>query len=471
MSSSAVSRRHFLALSAAGMACLPARAFAQTVCDRIEPTILQPRIQRAVSLRQVIQKLADGNPVKFPGLTRLDGYVIDEENDDIGLIGLAEPGQRDLEAADFVVALRSAFLRGMHDGVNYDFSAAISIDPNPEVFRRLRDIRTTNPDGRHSYEDVCRAPQTVRVDGMIRASRVAALLVDADYRMKQVSQGALKLPTSKPIVGDFDARIAIWRSQLDAKGASDLVANITRYWFTPGQFGYIASEDGADTIYLDRAQVLLKDEAEVLTAGASKTVASGSIDTYARAFTCAWTASMEETYRAEPIWRELYNMYRHFAVARIMAETGAFNRVKLDIAFLLDRYKVPNVNLPASLPGLSRIVTHSTKRRSTTWNAAYAVCGGVQVGLSKVAKSGDSDGNVQRTGQNVLSSRPSRDTLAWNVVPGSLKSVFKKKPAPDAGASSERAAPAGTGSIKDLFPPVTTEKPIAAPSLRELFRT
>jgi hypothetical protein len=460
-------RRKFLALTAGALMSSPARSFAQAACGDGDIAAIKPLIQRAVSLRQVTQALADGKRVNLQGLTRLDGYVVDEENGDIGLIGLAEKDQPELETADFVVALRSAFLRGTHDGVNYDNSAAISLDPNPDVFRRLHGIGIAAAGGQQQYREVCRSPQTVRVDGMVRDSRVAKILVDADYRMKQVSQGTAKLPLGKPFTGDWEAKIVDWRNQIRTRGKTDGAGSLTRYWFTPGQFGYVASDDGGDTVFLDRAQVLLKDEAQVLPA-AGEAVASGGINPYARAFTCAWTASMEESYRAEPLWRQMYNMYRHFAVARIMAETGVFNRVKVDLAFLLERYRVPGVGLPATLPGLSRIETQATGRGGSTF--AFAVCGGVQVGLHKISRSNDADGIVQRAGNSVLASRPAGEVLAWNIAPGTLMGVFKKKPASPAAGNPPESAAAPKSSLKDLFPPVTTEKPLAAPSLRDLFK-
>src|SRR5262249_28140190 len=160
--------------------------------------------ERAVSLRQVSLALAAGKPVRLEGITRLDGYAIDDDNKDIALFGISERGQPELEAADFVIALRSAFRRGIDpkDGTNYGKVAAISIDPAPKVSHSLHVSETGKAEGRRKYAELCKTPQKVRVDGMTRHSRVAKVLVDADYRMKRISQGTETLPINSPFPGD-----------------------------------------------------------------------------------------------------------------------------------------------------------------------------------------------------------------------------------------------------------------------------
>ena len=132
-----ITRRTLLAGSlAAGATPLLARlAAAEEDECKATVTAIKARPDRAVSLRQISLALAAGKPVRLEGMTRLDGYVIDDDNKDIALFGIAERGQPELNAADFVVALRSAFRRGIDpkDGTDYGKRAAISIDTDPEV--------------------------------------------------------------------------------------------------------------------------------------------------------------------------------------------------------------------------------------------------------------------------------------------------------------------------------------------------
>ena len=197
MPASRISRRHLLTIaSAAALAPQFGRATsASAVCAppptpgaKANPTV-------AISLRELSKTLSGRRTARFEGMTRLDGFAIDVANKDIALFGLTESGKSDLHAEDFVVALRSAYTRGEE----YRKSPAISLDPEDGYFHRIGKIPTWKPEGRLEYERQCKLThwQTVRVDGMPRHSRAAKVLVDADYRMKQVSQGAVSYPSAR----------------------------------------------------------------------------------------------------------------------------------------------------------------------------------------------------------------------------------------------------------------------------------
>jgi len=416
-----------------------------TSCES-EPRItpFKARPERAVSLRQVSEVLASGRLARLEGLTRLDGYITDKENRDIILWGLAERGQPELELQDFVVALRWANGRYAvrRDGIDYIANPLISIDPDVAVLRELRAIDLFSSDGEQRQTKLCKSPQIVRIEGMPRNSRVAKVLVDADYRMKMVSQGIITLPISSPFESSFGVQVERWREEA-GEGDRSRAFN-TRYWFHPGRFTYEASED-ADTTFLDCAQVILSDE-DQLFKGASL-VASGEINDISRAFTCAWTDRMDDIYKAEPIWRDMHNIFRHFAVARIMRDRDAFRAVGFASEFLLDSYELPHVNVTDTLPGVGRIVRQSDPGRPNA-RLAYQVCGGVSVGFDKPLNKTEDGGETRAAGRSVLTARPDVTAVAWTVTPGALRGIFdRQKPKLPAGSPSPGKAP----SLKDLF--------------------
>jgi Protein of unknown function (DUF1598) len=91
----------------------------------------------------------------------------------------------------------------------YRITPLISIDPDPAVFHKLRELDEFSPDAEERHRAICSSPQTVRVEGMPRHSRVAQVLVDADYRMKKVSQGTVELPIRSPFPAAYEARLAL----------------------------------------------------------------------------------------------------------------------------------------------------------------------------------------------------------------------------------------------------------------------
>jgi hypothetical protein len=477
----AISRRALLMTgAAAALAPLlrrPAVAL-ESDCGRASRmTPIKARPERAVSLRQISAALAAGKPARLEGLTRLDGYIIVKEDRDIVLWGASERGQPELQVADFVVALRSRFLRGMQDGTNYNRAACISLDTDPEYFHRLGEYQTTNPEGRRRYEEACRRSHwmTVRVDGMPRHTRVAKLLVDADYRMKLVSQGLVTLPISLPFPGDFEARVRDWKATLAAGREPDGSGWTCRYWFTPGLFRYARDSRDASTVRIDCAQVVLKNEDQVYKPGEGN-VASGRINPYAQAFTCAWTDRMEDVYKAEPIWRDMHNIYRNFALTRVMSDLNAFGQAGFDPEFLLHGYKLPVVELPATMPGSVRVETQTRRRGRTTWTYSRSVCGGVDVCFNKeLAVSPELGGETLLAGRSVVASRPAPTAVAWAVTPAALNGALERPSMPAATPEPVPAVPTepkAPRSLEEIFrPAIPGAERRRAPSLRDLFRT
>jgi hypothetical protein len=411
---------------------------------------IKPTPERAVSLRQLSEALASGKPARLEGLTRLDGYIVDQENRDIVIWGLAERGQPELQVPDLVIALRSAHGKYLvrKDGVDYRVSPLISIDPDTAVWRKLDSINLNAPDGEERQREVCKSPQTVRVEGMPRNTRIASVLVDADYRMKQVGQGSISLPISSPFPAAFRMRVEKWRKEA-ASGAKNLKGSNTRYWFQPGRFSYQGSAD-ASTVFVDTAQVVLNDEDQYLKGGAL--VASGETDEVSRAFTCAWTERMEDITKAEPVWRDMHNIFRHFAVARIMQDCDAFSQARFSGEFLLDRYELPSVKVPDTLPGLGRVIKYDVKAKGSTTHWAQSVCGGVSVGFNKPIEKTPDSPEAQAAGDSVLVARPAPTAIAWAVSPDLLRGKFNApakpvKDGPTPSPNPERKAP----SIGDLF--------------------
>lgn len=384
--------------------------------------------QRAISLRQVSADLAAGRPAILEGLTRLDGYIIDAASRDIILWGATEPGQPNLFIEDFVVALRAALGRYgvVRDGTRWITNPAISIDP-VAFTSQFNGINLRTPDGQARWREVCGTPQTVRIEGMPRNTRLAKSLVDADYRMKMVGQGMVSLPIQSPFPSHWEIRVQEWKEAVDRREQFRKYANLRwRLWFQSGHFSHQANEE-ADTIFLERAQVILKGEDQVLSG--SKLVDAGRVDPLTHAFCCAWSARMEDVYKAEPIWRDMHNIFRHFAMARIMKDLDAIGRANFDAEFLLERYEVPNVTVGPTLPGVGRIeqyLAQNSNPGSTT--ATWSVCGGVDVGFSKPVERVAISSETANSTASVVSSRPAVNVASWVVNAGAAATPRASSP-------------------------------------------
>lgn len=452
-----LNRRHIVAGGlAAGLTPFlsgPASAALELACDpRPRPATAKP--ERAVSLRRLSEAMKAGKPARLEGLTRLDGFILDKENQDVILWGLSERNQPELHLPDLVVALRAAHGRyyEKRDGVTYIVNPLISIDPDLNVYRELDKIAVRDPARKAKHAAICARPQTVRVEGMPHNSRVAKVLVEADYRMKMVSQGDVILPIASPFPGTYTVRLREWRNRID-RGADLGPGHKTRYWFEPGRFSYQYSEE-ADTVFLDTAQVVLRDEDQ----RSNTNIASGKVDPISREFACAWTARMEDTYRAEPIWRDMHNIFRLFAVSRIIADRKAFREVAFAQDMLLDRYELPVVPVPKSLPGLGRWEEYNKRERRSSTLYTNWVCGGVTVGFTKPIDTTEVATETPSSGRTVIAAKPPEmAAVSWPVSPAVLKGIFDrsrpKSPAtaPAAPSTPDVGKPKPPGSLKDLF--------------------
>ena len=164
---------------------------------------------RAVSLRVLQERVKDciakencpDNVLHLFGITKITGYVIDEKNKDLILIGKADDTLPPLYLEDFVIALRNEWLKYDERKGNtyYHSNPGCSIDPDSRVLGELQNLIPqilggSDPnDVQRSldrWRSKCSQPQQVRVLGIPFNTRFANVMVDADYDMKRLVDGS-----------------------------------------------------------------------------------------------------------------------------------------------------------------------------------------------------------------------------------------------------------------------------------------
>jgi hypothetical protein len=163
----------------------------------------------------------------------------------------------------------------------------------------------------------------------------------------------------------------------------------------------------------------------------------------------------------------MHNVFRHFAIARILADRRVFQEAGFDASFLLDNYDVPATDTPSTVPGIGRIDEFRYKRKTdgrvTNWTTWNSICGGVSVAFNDDLKAGEDDGYIQGAGSMILAKRPGLEDVSWDVsgffAPVSREAVKSKIADVSTGGDDE---PVVVESIADVLS--RSRKPAAATS-------
>ncbi len=110
-----------------------------------------------------------------------EGWTADEQGNVVGIT----TGRPVIRFEDFIVALRTA------EAANKDYGISVSINPSEEGTRNLQTLFRRKGFDPSMQNEVERAlgPQNISFTGLPTDSRMAQVLVVADYRMKRLAMG------------------------------------------------------------------------------------------------------------------------------------------------------------------------------------------------------------------------------------------------------------------------------------------
>ena len=394
---------------------------------------------RAISLKVLQKKLKEhhgkgafpGDLSRLGGITGILGYMVDNANRDIILIGKVESRLPALYLEDFVVALRNAWLKysQVKENTYYYSDPGCTIDPDPNVLLKLddigRQIMNSSQDSEveeniKQWEQICSSPQEVGVFGVPFHSRFAWVMVKADYDMKKLADGSdsLDIPGFSSLI-DMELEIAR-KSILEAKPIAIPLSSMNRFWFHPGENTYLENENER-MVLIDKCNVILLTEEEYLTRS-GKVVGTGQANPYAREFTGKFSTYYSQIAEKRPIYHDLENLFRFVALAKILELKSPHKGIGLNIDYLLNQYPVSTVVVKEQLPGRSNVKRFEHKRDIQT--GAYIrqlwipSCGGVSIAIHPEPGDflKDNSGITNNLKKNLLDARTSSDELYWDYV-------------------------------------------------------
>ena len=317
---------------------------------------------RLVSLtrleRAVAQRLADGEPVpetmaQLAGLSQIRYVMIDPVSHDIVIGGPAEgwqynvqgqsvgsrSGRPTLHLDDLVTVLRT-FVRG-------EQNFGCSINTRDAGVRALTDfVQQSQAHGPLNSSSVRNwviqlqqklGRQDIVIWGVPADSRVARVIVEADYRMKLI--GIARLKAGKEIPSYFDLL-----ASAPSKGNQTMDA--LRWWLT---MKYDAVSHSADkTVFeIQGSSVLCQSENQFLTAE-GKHVSTGASEPTNRAFAENFTAHYNTLAARDLVFADMHNIFDLALVAALIQHEKLTEKSGWDLGvfapggdYVTARYAVP----------------------------------------------------------------------------------------------------------------------------------
>lgn len=375
----------------------------------------------AISLKGVQEKITKNDPgdlakiKSFYGITRLYGFVWDEAEKDIILIGEAIQGRPNLHFDDFVVSLRNRYCfycEEKNDTLFYS-NPSCTIDPDPHVWERLNQLSNIDFGNdfdalSRSWEEVCLQPQSVGVFGIPFNTHLASLMVNADYLLKDITNGNISIQTDT----DFKSLHQLRREKVDlamkkGKDASP-GSPINRFEITSPRSFFKSDKN----VYLLYAQpIVLVTEEEFLSQ--NKFSGTGKADPLARMFTEGFNTHYDIIAQHLPVFDSLLQAYRINSIASAIEESGLIADTSY-FSTLFHQYPLDEVNVPSFVEGKSLVdqLSYSTDESISTYYL-YS-CGGVNIG-GKASSSTISKMKGKEILNHVIGSKPGTGIEVWEV--------------------------------------------------------
>jgi hypothetical protein len=314
------------------------------------------RVSLAKLAREVQEHVQNGTPIPdearyLAGIQQIQYLFVYPDEHDVVIAGPAEGWQVDesgrvvgqrtrrpvLRLDDLIVALRVFALRGRGNTF-----VGCSIDQTEEGMRRFNQqaarLQSVTDWRRVDVQSVRDSVglQNIQVWGVPADSRLALVLVEADYRMKLIGMGL------------EDSRVRDLRTYYALLGPGSIARQkLQRWWFIP-DYETIAATPNGDAFELQgqRAKLIGADD-KLMASG--QVVRSSNASTITAQYAQSFSAHFDELARINPAYAELQNAFDLVIVAALIDSHDMINQVAPAVRYFLEteggyepeRYPVP----------------------------------------------------------------------------------------------------------------------------------
>ena len=311
------------------LAALGARARGADLNDDMARTSELRLVSLTRLQREAAKRISEGQPIvasmkNLAGLSQIRYVFVFPEEREIVIGGPAEAWEMDqygmpvgsvsgrptLQLDDFVTVLRTFSAGGAQ-------IFRCSINPREEGMKQLKDlveksnalgpVKLGSVKGWVANMESALGPQDVEIEGVPAESRVARVIVEADYRMKLI--GIDKLANGAGIPSFFDLLPVN-----EQKSGSEVDA--LRWWLTMKYDAVLRSPD-RDVFEVQGSSVLCQSENELITA-LGKRVPTGKSDATNRLFAQRFTEKYGELAQRDLVFADMQNIFDLALVAALI---------------------------------------------------------------------------------------------------------------------------------------------------------
>jgi hypothetical protein len=371
-----------------------------------------PRLEAEIARRQAARQPLDVAMLTLAGLRRVQYVFVYPESGDLVLAGpagdwrsdadarivAADTGQPVVRLDDLLVLLRRA--------AGGDSFFGCSINPrqqalaNTQAYLDQTSRQPLQPGQRKEWLEKLRdtmGKQDIEIFGVDPSSRVAGVLVEADYHMKLIGMG---------LADGVDGVESYLDSITLRNGEAPPAMSVLRWWFTLN-YETIRAAAGGDAFELVGQGVRVLSENELLAAQGQR-VHTGQSDPLNKLFADRFTTHFAALAEKYPVYADLRNLFDLAVAASLIHGDNLAARANWKPTLILDGQKLP---LPKqAVPRqVETVINHRVINRR---HVVAGVSGGVMVAAKDVLKS-ERANDVNGTLAKNRSATPAATSGTW----------------------------------------------------------
>lgn len=376
------------------------------------------RLEKVLQVRAAVGQEATETMQHLAGLRRIEYLFVYPDTGDIVIAGPAndwnegiegrivdvESGAPVLQLDDLVVCLRNSFERRGRFGC--------SIDPRRENLAATKAFLETSSlagDRRRKKLQETLGLQDITVHGVDPESRVARILVEADYRMKLVGMGLEKGTLGVPSYLD-----SISLGEAEAISPMDVV----RWWFTLN-YEAISMTKERNAYELIGPGVRVLSENELLTE-TGRRMGTGRANLPAQEFAHGFTENVEAMGRKYPVYAELRNVFDLAMIASLIKNEGIADRIDWNLTYFGDgdrmsaTHEIARHDVAKQVDSvLNHRIAETSKDGRRFRHTLIGISGGVVVDAGRLSSQLLIEDQYGLMDAEREQSKPARDMTSW----------------------------------------------------------